>query len=434
MPGQTIAVVAEGRRDATLGLLRQLIALGREGEAAVQGHVAERLGAVDCRVDALQYRPDRIVMKDEFASASAMSGEERVSVVARKAGAGGGRSMILFAHPDSEPVAGLERWRHDPFAGVIEGGRIHGWGVADDLAGVAQMVAAMEVLHAAGLTLQGDVVLASTPSKRHARGVAAVLQHGHVADAAVYFHPAESGVGFAEIKAFSSGLLGYEIVVAGSEPATSEPGHTVFTHRAVNPAEKAMLVIRTLIELGERRAARVRHPRLERAIGRSTNVLVAGISCGSGQIDRIGPSCTVTGSVSFPPGEPMGAVRAEVEAALAAAAAADPWLADHPPALRWISGVAGAAVEDDHPLFVTAAEAIAAVFGQPPHFNPLHTASDIRVPMIQAGIPTIGLGPLGGDLSQNGRHDEWVDVEDYLRGVAIAAGLIAQWCRAAPPR
>ena len=76
------------------------------------------------------------------------------------------------------------------------------------------------------------------------------------------------------------------------------------------------------------------------------------------------------------------------------------------------------------------ADAIVAVTGQPPHVNPLHTASDIRNPIVQAGIPTVGLGPLGGDLTQNGLTDEWVDVEDYRRAVKVAAAIIDGWCGA----
>jgi acetylornithine deacetylase len=72
-------------------------------------------------------------------------------------------------------------------------------------------------------------------------------------------------------------------------------------------------------------------------------------------------------------------------------------------------------------------EAVKYVTGEKPLVNPLHTSSDIRVPMIQAGIPTVGLGPLGGDLTQNGLSDEWVDVADYSRSVKVAAILMAQW-------
>jgi acetylornithine deacetylase len=48
--------------------------------------------------------------------------------------------------------------------------------------------------------------------------------------------------------------------------------------------------------------------------------------------------------------------------------------------------------------------------------------------MVQKGIPTVGLGPLCGDLSQNGFSDEWVDVEDYFRSITVVAGIIAGWC------
>ena len=110
------------------------------------------------------------------------------------------------------------------------------------------------------------------------------------------------------------------------------------------------------------------------------------------------------------------------------AAGTDDWLRDHPPRVAWLSGVTGAEVPVDDPLYRVVAGAIVAVTGQPPHVNPLHTSSDIRNPIVQAGIPTVGLGPLGGDLTQNGLHDEWVDAEDYRRAVKVAAAIIAGWC------
>ncbi len=58
----------------------------------------------------------------------------------------------------------------------------------------------------------------------------------------------------------------------------------------------------------------------------------------------------------------------------------------------------------------------------------MHTSSDIRNPMVQRNIPTLGLGPLCGDLSQNGQADEWVDVEDYLAAVNVVACTMLSWC------
>jgi acetylornithine deacetylase/succinyl-diaminopimelate desuccinylase-like protein len=424
-----ITAAAGNRRDQDIDLLSTLIARARQGEVAVQTHVADRLAAIGCHVDRLRYRPDEVLLRHEFAAAGAMSRAERESIVARLSGTGGGRSLILFAHPDSEPVAGLEAWSHDPFSARIANGRIHGWGVADDLAGVAIMVAALSAVRAAGLPLAGDVIIASTPSKRHAHGVAAVLDHGVTADAAIYLHPAESGAGMAEVKAFSSGLLSFEVEIAGGLPPTNEPGHTIFAHQAVNPIDKALVVHRALTELGARRAERVRHPRLERAVGRASNVLMAGVSCGAeARYDRVAERFVVRGSISFPPGEAIKDVQAELASAVAVAARTDPWLAVEPPRLTWVSGVSGAEVAEDHPLYRIVADVIEQQLGRAPNVNPLHTASDIRVPYVQKGIATVGLGPLGGDLTQNGRTGEWVDVEDYLGCIAITAGIIAAWC------
>jgi acetylornithine deacetylase/succinyl-diaminopimelate desuccinylase-like protein len=420
---------AQAGGEAAVGFLQALIRLQRDGEAAVQARVGAELAALGCVVERRRYRPAEIVLREEFASEAAMAMEEREAVLARFPGSGGGRSVIFFAHPDGEPFQPAHGWKHDPFGGEVDAGRIHGWGVADDLAGVATMVEALRAVRAAGLTPKGDVILASTPSKRHARGVHALLHGGVSADAAVYLHPAESGVGMREVKALASGMLAFRIIVPGRLPATSEPGHAGFAHVAVNPVDKAMVVLAALRALDARRGARVHHPALEAAIGRSTNLLVGDIrTLGDGRAGRVAPAVQLSGVISLPPGETLAAVQAELEAALAEAVAADAFLRDTPPTLHWLSGVTGAEVPLDHPLWIETSAAVLRGTGTAPEINPLHTASDIRNPMVQSGIPCVGLGPLCGDLTQNGGRDEWVDAADYRRGVAVVAALIAGWC------
>ena len=171
-------------------------------------------------------------------------------------------------------------------------------------------------------------------------------------------------------------------------------------------------------DLADRRAASRRHPLLEQAVGRSANLLIAHVALGApGVHTRVAPQGVMEGSLSVLPGEDLRAVQAAVEDALQGCAQVD-----------WVSGVSGAEVPLDDPLYGVVAGAILDVTGQQPHVNPLHTASDIRNPIVQAGIPTVGLGPLGGNLTQNGHHDEWVDVEDYRRAVKVAAAIIAGWC------
>jgi len=256
------------------------------------------------------------------------------------------------------------------------------------------------------------------------------LLHGGLrADACVYLHPAESGSGMREIKALAPGQLTFRIVVEGRLPDTREPGHTAFAHLAVNPIDKAMLVCAALARLDAERSARIRHPALDAAVGRSTNLLVSHIDAGvAHRLNRVPAQCTIGAALSFPPPETLEAVQAEIIAAIDAACAADPFLSQHKPRVIWDSGVTGAEVSPEAPLYRTALQVITAVTGHAAEVNALHTASDIRNPINQAGIPTIGLGPLCGDLSQNGGHDEWVDVEDYHRSVQVVAGIMLAWC------
>lgn len=411
-------------------LLRALTRCQPEGEAAVQSMVRDRLAAIGGEVRILRYRPSDVPVVDEFASAQAADDGERESVVAEFPAAPGaaGRSLLLFAHPDAEPTTTAADWTVPPFAGAEFDGRIHGWGVADDLAGVAAAVAALAAVRAAGLRMAGKVIVASTPSKRHARGIAALLHHGADADAALYLHPAESGAGLHEIKAMASGQLEFAITVRGRRPQTSEPGHTAFSHLGINPLDKAGILLEALRRLAAARVARVRHPLLEAAVGRATNIMISSMQFGGGVPSQLAETLTFGGAVSFPPGETMEAVQAEMAAAIAAAARADPWLAEHPPELHWLAGVSASEVSESHPFYRTVAAAVERVCGFVPHINAMHTSSDIRNPMVQKAIPTLGLGPLCGDLTHSGGTNEWVDRDDYLRAVKVAAATIIAWC------
>ena len=98
------------------------------------------------------------------------------------------------------------------------------------------------------------------------------------------------------------------------------------------------------------------------------------------------------------------------------------------PQVVWVSGVTGGEVSTDHPLYQTAAAAILKITGEAPSNNPMHTSSDIRNPIVEAGIPCIGLGCLAGDLSQNNSHDEWIDLADFHRMVEVTKAIVADWC------
>lgn len=417
-------------RDAHLAFLQALIRAQPRGEEAVQAAVAARFEELGLEVETLRLLPTQLSLDLEFAADETIDLSERTSVMGRLRGAGSGKSMLFFGHPDGEPVTeeSLKGWEHDPFAGDVDDGRVYGWGVADDLAGVAIMAEAVAaVLRTVGIP-QGDILLGSTPAKRNARGILGLLNEGYHADASVYLHPAESEKGLRDIKAITSGMLQFRVTVLGDPPDTPEPGQTAFTHMAVNAVDKAGLVLGALADLGDARSGRVFHAALDAAVGRSTNLLVSHVSCGvEGRTTLVPTKCVIEASVTFPPNEQMPEVQEEILDAVRQATKGDDWLIENPPRLDWLFGTQGVEVETEHPLYRTVRRAVVEVTGVEPEVNPLHSASDIRNPTLFRDIPSVGIGPLAGDLTQAGGHDEWVDVEEYLRAIKICAKIIVDW-------
>ena len=416
------------KRQEYLAALRELLAASADGEEALQRAIAQRFERLGCDVESISSRPNRFVLAADFGADGAEAQPERVSVVAVLPGAGGGRSLLAYAHPDSEPVADTDQWRHDPFAGEIDDGRMYGWGIADDLSGVAAMICALDAVQAAGLRLSGPVICASAVSKRRAQGIYAVLERGYQADAAIYLHPAESGAGLGDIKARASGLMYFRITVVGQPPDTSEPTHSPFYHLAVNPLDKAWLVYRALAELAEERAQRVRHPAYDE-IGRSTNLHISHIAAGNAaRPGRVAAEAIMTGSVTFPPDEDIAEVQREVEAAVQQVSDADAWLREHPAQVEWLQGTSGVEVAEDSAIFQTVAGAIQRVTGKAPSVQSLHAGSEIRAPNHFKGIPALGFGPLSGDNTQSGGTDEWVSADDFINMVEVVANIMVDWC------
>jgi acetylornithine deacetylase len=335
--------------------------------------------------------------------------------------------MILFAHHDSPAPSGLDAWRYPAFDPQVVDGRLYGWGAADDKSGVAAMIAAVEALRAAGLPPQGDVTLVSCVSKNRARGMAVVLAHGLRADGCVYLHPAESRRGLGEVKNVTPGLLDFRIGAEGHAPTTAEPRHTPVAHQGENAVVKIIRIATALLDLDAARAARVSHRAFQGPLGRSTNLLLGAIAGGNGT-RRVPTECCLECSLTFPAPETAESVQAEIQQCVDAAAAADPWLCEHPPAIEWLDATQPAGIPVEHDLFQVVSHSIAATTGRAPEPYAGHTASDIRIPMTYAGIPSVGYGPRCSQIAAAGAVDESIEIAEFLDTVMATALVLAYWC------
>ena len=129
-------------------------------------------------------------------------------------------------------------------------------------------------------------------------------------------------------------------------------------------------------------------------------------------------------------GEDVAAARRAFEDAIARAAAADPWLAEHPPEVEWWGGRFDPAVTDPaDPIVTVTASAAADVAGAASPVEGVTYGADMRLLVNVGGIPTVLFGP--GDVRVAHMPDENVPIDDLL--VAAQALVVTAVRRSAAP-
>ena len=104
----------------------------------------------------------------------------RVNVMGRLAGARANPLLHFNGHFDVVPVG--FGWTYDPFAGTIANGNVYGRGTADQKAGIAASIYAVEAIRRAGVQLAGTVEQSGTVDEESGgfAGVAYLAQRGFI--------------------------------------------------------------------------------------------------------------------------------------------------------------------------------------------------------------------------------------------------------------
>jgi acetylornithine deacetylase/succinyl-diaminopimelate desuccinylase-like protein len=103
----------------------------------------------------------RKLAADGLDSQILVSGEDRGNLVARLPGCRGRPRLLLMGHTDVVPIDDASQWRHPPFSGIVEGGRVWGRGAADMKDLLTSELMALLLLKRAGVHLAGDLILAA---------------------------------------------------------------------------------------------------------------------------------------------------------------------------------------------------------------------------------------------------------------------------------
>ncbi|HLE44090.1 MAG TPA: M20 family metallopeptidase [Methylomirabilota bacterium] len=171
----------------------------------------------------------------------------RPNVVASLAGAPGGPTLVLEGHTDVVTEGDARAWRHGPWSGVLEDGRLYGRGAADMKGGLAAAMAAAAALKRAGVRLGGTLVVAALVDEE--AGMTGARQFvrtplGRAMDAAIICEPEQN-----ELCLEQKGVFWARVTIHG------RMAHGAMPYAGVNPIAAAGAFLGAL-------------PRLERRVGR----------------------------------------------------------------------------------------------------------------------------------------------------------------------
>ncbi|HEY5430352.1 MAG TPA: M20/M25/M40 family metallo-hydrolase [Solirubrobacteraceae bacterium] len=375
---------------AAVALARELVAAdstnpqlvaGGAGEAEVAQIVAARLRGAGLEVTLTEAMPGR------------------PNVVGRLRGSGGGRSLMLCGHTDvvaAEPAG---------FAPVIHDGRLYGRGTVDMKGGLAAAIVAIERLACSDRPPAGDVLLAAVIDEEWVSAGAERLVAEHGADAAIL--PEQSDL---DVVVEHGGFAWFQVHSRGRESPGIEPDGGVDAIALLAP------VLQGLIDLDRELAQRSRpsygrpsvHPS---TISGGTQFPVYAAACALG-IER----CLVAG-------ESVASARAELDALLARARAADSRFEVD---VELVVGREPVSLDESGPLVQALDAAITRRAGRAPaHIGDMGWA-DSGI-FMEAGIPCAIFGPAG-----DGHHtaDEYVEIESLIACAEIIEATARAFCSA----
>ncbi|HEY4608559.1 MAG TPA: ArgE/DapE family deacylase [Ilumatobacteraceae bacterium] len=396
--------------DAVSALVQIPSVSGTDAENDAQHHVAGLMSAGGLDVDMWQIDLDEMFAKPEFPGVE-VDRREAWGLVGRLPGAGDGPTLMLNGHVDVVPIGDPHAWTSPPFDGEVTRGNLHGRGSCDMKAGLIAAHWAVQAIRSAGISLRGDVVIASVQGEEDGGlGTFALLDRGWRADACVI--PEPTGL---DVVPANGGSLTFRLRV---------PGHATHASRrteGVSAIEKFWPIWQALEALETCRHAHV-DPMAAR--WKLAHPLSIGMVRAGDWASSVPDLLVAEGRLGVALDEPVDNAKAEFEAAVGAACQADGWLREHPVEVEWWGGqFASGRLPADSDLVERMKRAHGvATAGQPHEVWAAPYGSDLRLLVNHGNIPTLQYGP--GDVALAHGPDELVPVDDVVV-TARALALIA---------
>lgn len=324
----------------------------------------------------------------------------------------GGRSLVLNGHIDVVAPAATSLWRTPPFSAVRDGDWLYGRGAGDMKCGLAVILGAVKALRGLGLSPLAPVQLQSVVEEEcTGNGALQCAVSGLQADACVVTEPFPDSISVSQV-----GVLWFHVDIAGL------PVHAGDAREGANAIEASFPIVAALrrleAELNEEPPAA--YATFEHPIN-----LNIGVIRGGDWPSTVAAECTLSCRLASYPGQPVQWLQERVEAAVAQAAEAHPFLAVHPPRVRYDGfACSGFQIDAGHPLVTTLAGSYARLHGGAPALVATTATTDARL-FIQQGIPAVCFGA----WAENAHGvDERVNIPSVISAAQVLAVFIRDWC------
>lgn len=413
---QRVKQAVDELRDDAIAMLQGLVNIssvtGAEGPAQrnVEALFAHRDLAIDRWVatpDEIMAYHDHVGMQTTFA--------DRPNLAGKRAGAGGGPSILLNAHIDTVETGDPSTWSVAPLGGDLIDGKLYGRGACDMKGGLVTFLTAFDALDSLGIRLAGDATILSTVGEEDGGlGALSAVLRGYRADAVLITEPTRLALVTAQ-----GGSLVFRITLQGRS------AHAAVRDRGVSAFEKFLPVFAALSELERERNATLNHPlyaHIQNKVPMNIGVVRTGLWAST-----VPESLVAEGRIGLVPGEDVEAFRATVIERIMDAARQDEWLTQHPPLIEWFGGqFAPAETSAASPIAQAIARAHKSVTGSPPPVEGVTYGADMRLFTLIGGMPCVMYG--AGDVDIAHHADEHIVVDDLLTAAKTVACLLIEWC------
>lgn len=415
---QLVLDTIDRNKDKAIRLLQDMVAIPSVtgDEAAIQKFVAGYMEGIGLDVD--MWETDWEELKKHPGYRPVDRGYEgRPNIVGTRKGSGGGRSLLLNGHTDVIPVGNGEGWSDNPWSAAIRDGRIYGRGSCDMKSGVAAHILAVELLKEAGVKLKGDVYINVVIDEEvSGHGTLDTVIRGYKADAGISGETSDLHVQPACI-----GRIWFQIDVQG------KPAGIQQRYLGISAIDLGNKIVKAVQELEDHRVATVRHPLYPNALD-SLPCIIGSFQAGN-YPSAFPASAVLKGSIGTVPGEDHEGVKQSLVDKIAAVAAADDWMRDHPPVVRFVGYDAQASeIDREHPIVTLLSDTYRSVTGKEPIISGRQGAADTRFLNEYGATPTVIFGP--GSTAVMHANDEYVSIDDYMTAIKVMALCIMDWCGA----